>query len=175
MKSTKSRSREHRPPSEAELNGTSSAPVEVGDLQSLGLDEIADDGARVWLGATATLQSLADGEHVPDLIRDPAMPALRWINTSHRPHRPRPSGTWQEAKDTSHTDSASGTCRAARPRPHGHAVWGERDSALKVDTFGEAARRAAGADTIHRLPAKHFLQEDQADAVADLIATFVSS
>lgn len=54
-------------------------------------------------------------------------------------------------------------------------VWGERDSALKVDTFGEAARRAAGADTIHRLPAKHFLQEDQADAVADLIAAFVSS
>ena len=44
-------------------------------------------------------------------------------------------------------------------------VWGERDSAW----------RAAGADTIHRLPAKHFLQEDQADAVADLIATFVSS
>ena len=54
-------------------------------------------------------------------------------------------------------------------------VWGDRDSALKVDTFGEAARRAAGADTIHRLPAKHFLQEDQADAVAELIAAFVSS
>ena len=54
-------------------------------------------------------------------------------------------------------------------------VWGEQDSALKVDTFGEAARRAAGVDTIHRLPAKHFLQEDQAGAVADLVAAFVSS
>ena len=52
-------------------------------------------------------------------------------------------------------------------------VWGDLDSALKVDTFGEAARRAAGLDTMHRLPAKHFLQEDQADAVADLIAGFV--
>lgn len=54
-------------------------------------------------------------------------------------------------------------------------VWGDRDSVLKVDTFGEAARQAAGADTIHRLPAKHFLQEDQAGPLADLIASFVSN
>ncbi len=54
-------------------------------------------------------------------------------------------------------------------------VWGDRDSALKIDTYGEAARRAAGAETVHRLPAKHFLQEDQPDAVADLIAAFVPS
>jgi len=37
-------------------------------------------------------------------------------------------------------------------------VWGTRDPALKVDIHGEAARRAAGVDTIHRLPGKHFLQ-----------------
>ncbi len=49
-------------------------------------------------------------------------------------------------------------------------VWGTRDPALKVDTHGEAARRAAGVDTIHRLPGKHFLQEDQAPAIADLVA-----
>lgn len=49
-------------------------------------------------------------------------------------------------------------------------VWGEQDPALKVDVHGEIARRAAGADTIHRLPGKHFLQEDQAPAVAELIA-----
>ncbi len=49
-------------------------------------------------------------------------------------------------------------------------VWGARDPALKVDIHGEAARRAAGVHTIHRLPGKHFLQEDQAPAIADLVA-----
>jgi len=49
-------------------------------------------------------------------------------------------------------------------------IWGARDPALKVDIHGEAARRAAGVDTIHRLPGKHFLQEDQAPAIADLVA-----
>lgn len=49
-------------------------------------------------------------------------------------------------------------------------VWGERDPALPVRTRGEQARRAAGLPTIHRLPGKHFLQEDQASALADLIA-----
>ncbi len=49
-------------------------------------------------------------------------------------------------------------------------VWGTRDPALKVEIHGEATRRAAGLDTIHRLPGKHFLQEDQAPAIADLVA-----
>jgi pimeloyl-ACP methyl ester carboxylesterase len=31
-------------------------------------------------------------------------------------------------------------------------IWGEADPALKVTTFGEIARRAAGVDQIHRLP-----------------------
>jgi haloalkane dehalogenase len=52
-------------------------------------------------------------------------------------------------------------------------VWGERDPALQVETHGEAARRAAGLDTIIRLPGKHFLQEDQAPAIADHVAAFV--
>lgn len=60
------------------------------------------------------------------------------------------------------------------PRYPVQIVWGDRDSALKIDTFGEAARQAANTDTIHRLPGKHFLQEDQADELAELIATFVS-
>jgi haloalkane dehalogenase len=49
-------------------------------------------------------------------------------------------------------------------------VWGEADPALKVTTFGEFARRAAGVDHIHRLPGKHFLQEDQSPVLAELIA-----
>lgn len=49
-------------------------------------------------------------------------------------------------------------------------VWGERDPALKLAVQGEQARRAAGLQSIHRLPAKHFLQEDRAPVLADLIA-----
>jgi haloalkane dehalogenase len=48
-------------------------------------------------------------------------------------------------------------------------IWGEADPALKVTTFGEIARRAADVEHIHRLPGKHFLQEDQSPALAELI------
>ncbi len=54
-------------------------------------------------------------------------------------------------------------------------IWGEHDPALRIETFGEAARQAAGIQTIHRLPGKHFLQEDQAAALAALISAFVRS
>lgn len=49
-------------------------------------------------------------------------------------------------------------------------VWGELDPALKQSVQGEQARLAAGLDSIHALPAKHLLQEDQAPAVAGHIA-----
>lgn len=49
-------------------------------------------------------------------------------------------------------------------------VWGERDPALRADVQGEAARRAAGLDEITLLPARHFVMEDQYDAVADRVA-----
>jgi pimeloyl-ACP methyl ester carboxylesterase len=49
-------------------------------------------------------------------------------------------------------------------------VWGAQDPALKLAVHGEQARRAAGLDEIHTVPAKHFLQEDQAPAVADRVA-----
>jgi CO/xanthine dehydrogenase FAD-binding subunit len=44
-------------------------PVEVVDLQALGLDGIAEQGHRVRLGATATLQAVSDDPLVPELIR----------------------------------------------------------------------------------------------------------
>lgn len=53
-------------------------------------------------------------------------------------------------------------------------VWGDRDPALKIHSFGAAAQAAAGLAKIHRLPAKHFLQEDQAESVAERVATFVA-
>jgi haloalkane dehalogenase len=49
-------------------------------------------------------------------------------------------------------------------------VWGADDPALPLAVHGEEARRAAGLDSIHTLPAKHFLQEDQAPAVAERVA-----
>ena len=49
-------------------------------------------------------------------------------------------------------------------------VWGADDPALKLAVHGEIARRAAGLDEIHTVPAKHFLQEDQAPAVAAHVA-----
>ena len=49
-------------------------------------------------------------------------------------------------------------------------VWGANDPALKLAVHGEQARRAAGLEEIHTIPAKHFLQEDQAPAVAERIA-----
>jgi len=54
-------------------------------------------------------------------------------------------------------------------------VWGANDPALKLTLEGEAARRAAGADKIHTVPARHFLQEDQAPAVAEHIARLAAA
>jgi pimeloyl-ACP methyl ester carboxylesterase len=57
-----------------------------------------------------------------------------------------------------------------RDRPYPvQLVWGEKDPGLKLAVHGESARRAAGLEEIHTLPAKHFLQEDQAPALAELI------
>lgn len=54
-------------------------------------------------------------------------------------------------------------------------VWGEQDPALRIGVHGEAARRAAGLPTIHRVPAKHFLQEDQAPAIAERVAALAGA
>lgn len=54
-------------------------------------------------------------------------------------------------------------------------VWGADDPALKLSVHGEQARRAAGLEQIHALPAKHFLQEDQAPQVAERVAALAAS
>jgi pimeloyl-ACP methyl ester carboxylesterase len=61
--------------------------------------------------------------------------------------------------------------RALRDVPYPvQVVWGADDPALTLHRHGEEARRAAGLDEIHMLPAKHFLQEDQAAAIALRVA-----
>jgi pimeloyl-ACP methyl ester carboxylesterase len=54
-------------------------------------------------------------------------------------------------------------------------VWGADDPALKPSVHGEQARRAAGLDEIHTVPAKHFLQEDQAPAIAERVASLAGA
>ena len=54
-------------------------------------------------------------------------------------------------------------------------VWGADDPAFPLAKHGEAARRSAGVEEIHRLPAKHFLQEDQAPAIAERVAALAGS
>jgi haloalkane dehalogenase len=53
-------------------------------------------------------------------------------------------------------------------------VWGSDDPALELSVHGEQARRAAGLDEIHTVPAKHFLQEEQAPAIAERVAALVA-
>jgi haloalkane dehalogenase len=61
--------------------------------------------------------------------------------------------------------------RTVREAPYPRQiVWGADDPALKLERHGEDVRRAAGLDEIHSVPAKHFLQEDQAPAVAERVA-----
>ena len=53
-------------------------------------------------------------------------------------------------------------------------VWGRDDPALPLAREGEAARRAAGLDRIDALPGRHFLQEEQAPAIAERVASLAA-
>ncbi len=58
----------------------------------------------------------------------------------------------------------------AERRYPAQVVWGERDTMLGSERRA-AVQRALGVEQPTLLPAKHFLQEDQAPAVADAIAS----
>ncbi|MEG9326854.1 alpha/beta hydrolase [Salinimicrobium catena] len=49
------------------------------------------------------------------------------------------------------------------------AIWGEKDPALTVDTFGKDIQEAAGLKEIIKLPSRHLLQEEAWLAIADQI------
>lgn len=51
-------------------------------------------------------------------------------------------------------------------------IWGEHDTALPLEKYGRIAERLTGT-MAKRLPGKHFLQEDQYEAIAEAIARFV--
>jgi haloalkane dehalogenase len=54
-------------------------------------------------------------------------------------------------------------------------IWGADDPALKLAVYGETARRATGLTEIHTVRGKHFLQEDQAPAIAERVAMLDAS
>ncbi len=61
-----------------------------------------------------------------------------------------------------------------RDRPYpARVIWGEADPALDLDQL-RIAQRVLGAEDAVLLPAKHFLQEDQAPALAYAIADHVA-
>jgi pimeloyl-ACP methyl ester carboxylesterase len=72
-----------------------------------------------------------------------------------------------EAKDRMLADGLAGRTYPAR------IIWGKDDPALGLDHM-ERVRRVLGVDDPLLLPAKHFLQEDQADAIAYAIADHVA-
>lgn len=73
-----------------------------------------------------------------------------------------------------HTEAVASRMRAGLQQvEHRQVVWGEHDPALRIDEYGERARAVAGVERIHRLPGRHFLQEDCAPALAALVADLV--
>ena len=52
-------------------------------------------------------------------------------------------------------------------------VWGESDPALTLRQYGLPLQQVLGLPKIHTLPSKHFLQEDQAPAIAQLLSELV--
>jgi len=51
------------------LSHSTTDPVEVVDLQSLGLDTVKKQGSSLEIGATVTLQGLFESEHCPDPLK----------------------------------------------------------------------------------------------------------
>ena len=51
------------------LSRPTADPVEVVDLQSLGLDTVKKNGNNLEIGATVTLQALLESEHTPEAVK----------------------------------------------------------------------------------------------------------
>jgi len=54
-------------------------------------------------------------------------------------------------------------------------IWGSADRALPLHREGRIARELTGVDEILEVPAKHFLQEDQAPAIVEHLVPFLRS
>lgn len=108
-------------------------------------------------------------------VADPAVPAEEIV--AHRRLLLREDGGRAFLKimrSYEHTEEVGARMRQGlHEAPRRQVVWGELDPALPIDRYGELARDMAGVELIHRLPGKHFLQEDCAPEIADLVAGLV--
>ncbi|MEX2592295.1 MAG: alpha/beta fold hydrolase [Anditalea sp.] len=50
------------------------------------------------------------------------------------------------------------------------AVWGAKDPGLSLEEYGMEIKEVAGLKEIHTLPARHFLQEEQWEEIAERVA-----
>jgi pimeloyl-ACP methyl ester carboxylesterase len=55
------------------------------------------------------------------------------------------------------------------------AIWGADDPALDYERFGEEIKNAANLPTVHKLPSKHFLQEEKPEEIAQLVVQLARS
>lgn len=54
------------------------------------------------------------------------------------------------------------------------AIWGAQDPALDYEHFGNEIKQAANLQQVHQLEAKHFLQEEKPEEIAELVAQLAS-
>lgn len=55
------------------------------------------------------------------------------------------------------------------------AIWGAKDPALQLETYGEEIKKVAGLKEIHTLKSRHFLQEEAWLGIADKIVDLAKS
>lgn len=55
------------------------------------------------------------------------------------------------------------------------AVWGAEDPGLKYERYGTEIKEVASLQEVHKLPTRHFLQEDQWEAVVRYISAIAGS
>lgn len=49
------------------------------------------------------------------------------------------------------------------------AIWGAKDPALTFERYGEEIKEVAGLEEVHKLPSRHFLQEEVWEQIAEKI------
>lgn len=78
-------------------------------------------------------------------------------------------------KNFDHSSQFRDLCYKAVQQVHYpvQAVWGAKDPALDYERYGLKIKEVAGLEKVELLPARHFLQEEQWEAVADKIEEII--
>ena len=131
---------------------------------------------NLWLGGMTPplfrflmgLQGIGDRSKVTTPELDAYLRLLKGVDGGRSFLRVMRSAETTPEKQLLYRRAVGGTRRPVQ------VVWAVDDPALKLSSYGEKAREAAGLEDIQRLPGKHFFQEDQASGLATRIADFAS-